>query len=597
MKVVGVGPRDDFYCHVNGDWIDQHVMPPNVSIDGSFRDAWRMAESRVRDTIACELKDTPVFTFWSAAMSASDPLVDPHIVCAEELQVVSTLREPSDLPRVLAELYEMGVTAALELTVRTEPILESGEKPNRLIVRTVPGETDDRGSGPGVAQNQFTCDDTQASALSLDLAHACRTRSADRTERVSVLDLCDRAPCFDWTGWLDIQGVALTEQLNVQVVDVEAVETVANALTAHPLAAVREWLRSRVIRCRYGQLRGGDSPDARLLACQRLTERFYAKEILERYRQRFVTESRVEQAMSIALDVRNALLEILCHLPLSDGGRRHLAEQIERVTIRVGLPEARPVAAEFRCSDNPYENVRNAFRTEAAAVRATRHWREAAAWDPARAYSATGYYHRGRGELLLPWGLLDEPFLADNGAPGASFGTFGCIVGHELAHSIDLHTEVDFGDDSQSTMTVSDLRRVAAWLHSLIDQSDKAFFDPMSRLEYAIDAGRALNEVFCDHLGVWAAAVATSHASPGQQAMREFFRGYATMMRSVATDVERDDRLSYDPHPPAEVRCNWVLRNLDYFHDAHATTSGDRMWVEPARRLCRTLEEMPGESG
>ncbi|WP_241548467.1 M13-type metalloendopeptidase [Gordonia alkanivorans] len=595
MRTQAARVTDDYYLHVNSAWLERHVMPRGISIDGAFRDAWQLAEDRVWSIVSSDAEDTSVFRFWSAAITAPDPLTAWETSLVEEFQVIETLRSPSDIPHVLAELHAVGIDTAWELTVRTDRSskrkLELGE-PNRLIVKTVLDDVCEPAGRFRQSDGMLPFDAPEALAVDLELGSACRTFDPEDSAESSLADLIERAPDFDWPAWLGMQGISEIEFPTVHVTDIRAVAAAANTLTAQEPSALRSWLRSRVIRCRFRQLRGDDTREGRQRACLRLTERFFGEAILYEYHRRFVDDSCVAEAMAIALDVRSGMLEIIRAMPLSAGGKRHLVAKIEEVTLRIGLPDTRDIRYEFGCSTNAYINLREAFRAERSATLAVRHWSEVADWDRGRAYSATGYYSRNHAELLIPWGLLEKPFFSRQASRWANMGTFGCIVGHELAHSVDLDSEVDFGSGSQSALSESDLRRVTSWLDRLAEQCEDGFFDPTVRLEYSVDPTRVLNEALCDHVGVWAAAVAAGSGRDGQiprQAMREFFRAYVTMMRSVATDAELDDRLLDDPHPPAEVRCNWVLRNLDHFHQAYGTRELDRMWVDPDQRLCRAI--------
>ena len=42
--------------------------------------------------------------------------------------------------------------------------------------------------------------------------------------------------------------------------------------------------------------------------------------------------------------------------------------------------------------------------------------------------------------------------------------------------------------------------------------------------------------------------------------------------------------LTTDPHSPSEFRAN-IVRNLDEFHEAFGTVSGDGLWLDPADRV------------
>ena len=56
-------------------------------------------------------------------------------------------------------------------------------------------------------------------------------------------------------------------------------------------------------------------------------------------------------------------------------------------------------------------------------------------------------------------------------------------------------------------------------------------------------------------------------------------------VQNEASTTNTPGRIAIDPHSPAEIRCNQVVRNLDAFHDAFDVTEENAMWLREEDRV------------
>ena len=63
------------------------------------------------------------------------------------------------------------------------------------------------------------------------------------------------------------------------------------------------------------------------------------------------------------------------------------------------------------------------------------------------------------------------------------------------------------------------------------------------------------------------------------------FLGWAQVWRGKARKDETIRLLATDPHSPAMFRANGPLTNIDAFYEAFGVKPGDKMYVEPAKRI------------
>jgi putative endopeptidase len=79
-----------------------------------------------------------------------------------------------------------------------------------------------------------------------------------------------------------------------------------------------------------------------------------------------------------------------------------------------------------------------------------------------------------------------------------------------------------------------------------------------------------------------------NEASPvidGKTGAQRFFMAYARAWRYKSRDELTIQRLTTDPHSPAEFRVNQIVKNVDAFYEAFDVQPGDPMWLDPADRV------------
>lgn len=570
---------DDFFLATNAEWLQECELPAGVSIDGTFRDAWAATESRLLDLIRDLHPELPISAFHRLMCSAEDPTSDPRRSLCVEMLTIDGFRAMTDLPIVLAKLSVAGVRFPWELTTRWS----ADEARHVLMIKPCPTPLTGGPADESISSSDQFAGSGQTAAVDRALATAWSGYRGDE-EAASLVDLASRTGEFDWVTWVAAHGV--DPRSPVAVEQSVVVGEMVRCLHRFKPRDIREWLLSRLVASRTEALPGEPWSARRVVAATRLTERFFGAQLAELLIRRHVSSAVRESVIAMAEQIRDAMVSVISGLGLPDDTAKALAGRIGSVQIGV----ARRTYAE--CLDYSFDVVgeapevlRRAYRAEFEMYLGTVGRTNRADWFPTRAYAATGLYDRTESMLFIPMGLLLPPFLDLTAPLPANFATLGTIIGHELAHAIDL-AEWDslwHGGNSPINGEPSRAREI---LERLIDQGRARVFDPASRMRYNLDLGLILNEVFCDHLGVASAAAALSRVGPGSSgSMLEFFREWVVMMREYATEAERSARLNDDPHPPAEVRCNWVLRNLDMFQVVAGVTTADRMWLSPGRRL------------
>ncbi|MFH5230885.1 M13 family metallopeptidase [Antrihabitans spumae] len=550
-------PQDDLYAHVNGSWLDQHDLPAGVHIDGAFRELWNLADNRIQSLIDDDGPDGPLNTLYES-INQRVPVdeLEPTLALEPDLALVGGLRTPADLATALARLHRVGIHGPFDLAIaycREQAIYLPKVKISEQW-RSADPPSDARAAA--------------ANAVLIKLSSTPSTHSVSMTPSRLDVDF----PGFAWTTWLRELGVSTDAVPTVVVADQEAIARMVQFMRVLPLRSLEEWVRWRVTSARadhFGLAFGSQSARC-------VVERFAGPELASRYSKRFTSPSSVSFVVDMFERIRDAFARLIDDSEwCSPSGRRAAIAKLRSVTLWTGTHHSgNSVDLDVRRED-PVGNVRRGFESlwniEVARIGQAFH----RGLDANRIYSANGFYDHESRELVIPPGLMNPPFF-DLALPDAyNYGAIGVIIGHELAHCLDL---VEWGAAAPAEWSTGDEDEFRSRVRCLINQC-VAGVPTLTDEEPVLDLAGVLNEVLCDHIGVRIALDALAALRGATDLRHLFFAAWVWTMRAKCDDTEAADRIVRDPHPPADVRCSWVLRNSDAFHDAFGVRRGDRMWI------------------
>jgi putative endopeptidase len=66
---------------------------------------------------------------------------------------------------------------------------------------------------------------------------------------------------------------------------------------------------------------------------------------------------------------------------------------------------------------------------------------------------------------------------------------------------------------------------------------------------------------------------------------QRFFMAWAQVWRQKIRDEQARQYLTVDPHSPADVRVNAIVRNFDEWYKAFDVKPGDKLYLAPKDRL------------
>lgn len=613
-----IRPQDDLFGFANGGWTARAAIPPDRVIHGAFTELADRADRDLRAIIE-EVANTPDRRPGSPAQQIGDlyaSLMDETRIeelgsapIDAELARIEAIASPRDLS------YRCGYLSAIASGAPfAGSIAPDDANAQRTIVTVSQGGTllPDRDyyleADPKYAAVRrqyveylvriFTLtrrrdpagDAAAVLALETALARAQLTqaeaRGDERTARRFALEaLVREMPGFDWIEWARAQGI--DREAHVVLAQPSFFRQFAALVPGTPLAAWRAWLAARHITSAapflsspfasarfdfFGRTLSGQSePITQWKRGVSLVSGYLGDALGRLYVERHfppAAKARVERLVAHMVDAtREAIAEAAWMAPAA---RADALETLRGVVTKVGYPDRwRSYRGLVIKADDLVGNIERAQLFE----NARRLWRVREA--PARGewllppQTVNAYYNPGLNEIVVPAAMLQPPLFRMEADDAVNYGGIGAVIGHELGHGFDAAFRL----------------RGAP----LVDHFNRFSPLPGMRVNGDLTLGENIGDLGGLALAHRAYRMSQQGRAPavvdGFTGDQRFFLGWAQVWRSVLREEYLRQWLTWIPHAPPQYRANGPVSHLDAFYAAFDVRPGDKLYVEPGRRV------------
>ena len=640
-----VRPQDDLFRHVNGRWIDQHVIPADRAMDGSFRALHDRAEEQVRDIIVEAAQGEP------EGVAAKVGALYASFMDTEAIEAAGVAPLRPDLALIEAAATQAELTGALGALQRTGGVGALGfwvdndaKDPSRYVVYLtqaglgLPDESYYRDEqyaavlaayGPhvarmlllvGVAADQDEADALAARVVGLETKLAAAhwdvvaDRDADRTYNPTTLvALSDRAQGFDWHAWARALGAPEGSLDELVVRQPSYAEAFAGLWQSEPLEDWKAWLTYHVVSDRapyltdevvqanfdfYGRtLTGAQEVRDRWKRGVSLVQGVLGEAVGEVYVQRHFPPSHKERMDELVANLVEAYRRSISALDwMGPQTREKALAKLDAFTPKIGYPvKWRDYSALEVQPDDLLGNVRraHAFEQDRELGKIGKPLdRDEWFMTP---QTVNAYYNPGMNEIVFPAAILQPPFFDADADDAVNYGGIGAVIGHEIGHGFDDQgSKYDGEGRLEDWWTPEDRAEFEARTKALIAQYD-AFSPAQLGGSHHVNGALTIGENIGDLGGLSIALLAYEIAlgAPLDQApvidgltgVQRVLLGWAQVWQAKGRDEEVVRRLATDPHSPNEFRCNGVVRNIDAFYDAFEVTPSDALYLAPEERV------------
>jgi putative endopeptidase len=196
-------------------------------------------------------------------------------------------------------------------------------------------------------------------------------------------------------------------------------------------------------------------------------------------------------------------------------------------------------------------------------------------------------------QITFPAGILQAPFFDPNADPAVNYGGIGAVIGHEIGHGFDDQgREFDYDGSIRNWWS---------------DETNAQFEERSGRLGAQYDAyspieGMHVNGEFTmgeniGDLGGLQMAYSAYHryldsccdgeapVIDGFTGDQRFYLAWGQVWRRLYREDNLVNRLTTDPHSPAQYRVNGVVRNHDAWYEAFGITEDNALYLPPEERV------------
>lgn len=194
------------------------------------------------------------------------------------------------------------------------------------------------------------------------------------------------------------------------------------------------------------------------------------------------------------------------------------------------------------------------------------------------AHHINAYYSPQNNEIVIPAGILQEPFYySDPEKIGSNFGGIGMIIGHEIIHGFDDKGRLydQFGN-LNNWWSDDDIKYYNNQVDKLKEQYNK----------YNVNTSLTIGETIADLGGLKFSILALKEylTKINKQYFSDLFINFAYCWANNIREEYLKQKKANDPHPEPKYRVNGIIKNIDMFYDIFNIKDGE-LFLAPKERV------------
>jgi predicted metalloendopeptidase len=204
--------------------------------------------------------------------------------------------------------------------------------------------------------------------------------------------------------------------------------------------------------------------------------------------------------------------------------------------------------------------------------------------------TVNAYYNPVKNEIVFPAAILQPPFFNVDADDAVNYGGIGAVIGHEIGHGFDDQgRRYDGTGKLRDWWKPEDEAEFQKRAKVLVGQFSA--YSPLPGMN--INGQLTLGENIGDLGGLsiayraWKISLGgkPSPVIDGLTGDQRFFMGWVQVWRLKAREEYLRNQLKADTHSPAEFRANGPLGNIPEFYGAFGVKPGDKLYIDPAKRV------------
>jgi putative endopeptidase len=636
----GVRPQDDFYRHVNGQWLDTTTIPADRSNYGAFSlledGAERNLHAILEEAAAAQgsfgTDVQKIGDFYASFMDESQieargltPLkaeldrigalgstkdVAAHIGRSQRLFVSHPFVyfvaiDEKDSTQYIGTIYQTGLGMPdRDYYLSDEPRLAGVRDKYRVYIK-------DLLAAAGAPDAAAAADRIYALEAELAKAHWTRVQNRDAEKTYNRYDraaLQKLTPSFDWDAFFAAAHVPAQKAQALNVTQPSYFEALDKIFAKTPVEDWRAYFRFKLINAyapdlpaKFAQLHfefnqgvvsGIQEMKPRWKRAVDTVEGAVGDLVGKVYVERHFSKDAKRRMDALVANLKSAYGEGIDDLEwMTPATKQKAHAKLQLFTTKIGYPDKWRDWSQLEVKRD--DLIGNEMR--AAAVVFDRGVAKLGGPIDKTEWLMTpqtvnAYYYPPANEIVFPAAILQPPFFNVAADDAVNYGAIGAVIGHEISHGFDDQGRRYDGagnlNDWWAPADNEEFNRRAKQLGA-----QYSALSPIPGMN--VNAELTMGENIADVAGLAMAYRAYKLSLKGRQAPvidgfsgdQRFFIGWAQGWARKYREDELRKRLLTDPHSPSEYRTNAVVVNLPEFHEAFGVKPGDKMYRAPAERV------------
>ena len=407
--------------------------------------------------------------------------------------------------------------------------------------------------------------------------------------KMTVLELDQLSPLFNWNAYLAKSGLGAVGSLNV--VTPEYVRTMNATIEKESLPDWKIYLRWHAAHNAatnlssafdketfnfYGKtLRGQEQLPPRWKRCSNDVDSDLGEALGQAYVARYFGPEAKKAALKMVKEIERSMQSEIQALPWMGAATKQQAlAKLQSIANKVGYPDQwRDYSALEIVRGDEMGNTQRAawfeFRRQLAKIGKPVDHAEWTMTPP----TVNAYYDPQKNDINFPAGILQPPLFSAKSDAAPNYGNTGGTMGHELTHAFDDEgSQFDEKGNLRNWWTEADRKAFEQRAQCVVDQySGYTIVDDIK-----INGKLTNGEDLADLGGTLLAYLAWKEDTKNQKLdpiddltpAQRFFIGYGQSWCTNEREENKRLRATVDPHSPEKYRANGVVSNMPEFREA-----------------------------
>jgi putative endopeptidase len=463
----------------------------------------------------------------------------------------------------------------------------------------------------GESAEQAKADAEATLRIETALAKASLTRVQRRDPHntyhvMTIAQLGEIAPAFDWAHYFALQGAPGVTKLNVS--QPEFMKAVQAELTNEPVDALRGYLRFHLLTEAapslahpfeqadfdfYSKtLRGTPQMPPRWKTCTRAVDRNLGEALGQEFVRRTFSADTKAKTQQMTEQIETAMQHEIEGLDwMSPETKQEALRKLHAIRNKIGYPDTWRDYSKLEVKrDDYFGNVERAYQFEDA-----RRWNKLGKPVDKNEWGMTpptvnAYFNPRMNDINFPAGVLQPPLYDPKLDDAPNYGNTGATIGHELTHAFDDEgRQFDSKGNLRDWWTAADAKGFEDRINCIRDQYAEYVIVDDIHINSKLTSGEDVADVG----GTLLAYIAWKKQTEGKTLSdadgftpdQRFFVG----MAQWACENQRPENLRVsavtNPHSPGFARINGVVSNMPEFQKAFSCKAGQPMVHVPSCKV------------